>query len=97
MVEILEILHALQRIGSAAHILVAKDRLEDKLKEDLWLTLSGGIRMYFGGLRRSLHRQCMSKADMKELEKIIQFLLSILGSLADSVALLCSATVRTPL
>ncbi|MFN7889015.1 MAG: hypothetical protein ACK5OC_01880 [Pirellula sp.] len=74
LVEILDILHALQRIWSAAHILVAKDKLEDKVKEDLWLILNGGIGMYIGGLRRSLHRQGMSKADMKELEKIIQFL-----------------------
>lgn len=44
------------------------------MKEDLWLILSGGIGMYIGGLRRSLHRQGMNKADMRELEKIIQFL-----------------------
>jgi hypothetical protein len=44
------------------------------VKEDLWLILSGGIGMYIGGLRRSLHRQGMSKADLRELEKIIQFL-----------------------
>jgi hypothetical protein len=47
---------------------------EDKAKEDLWLILSGGMGMYIGSLRRSLHRQGMSNADTRELEKIIQFM-----------------------
>jgi len=65
-------LHSLQRIWSAAHILVAKDKAEEKVKEDLWLILSGDIGIYTGGLRRSVYRQGMRKAGLRAMEKIIQ-------------------------
>ena len=74
IIEILDLLHALQRLWSAAKIIKPHDEVEQYVKDLLWQLLSGGVGLMIRGFRSALKQKGISKANATELEKIIDFL-----------------------
>ena len=73
-VDILDLLHAQSRIWSAAKIIKAKPDVEQYVKDMLWLMLSGAVGMMISGIRIASKKKGITKANSKELEKIVNFL-----------------------
>ena len=74
IIEILDLLHALQRLWSAAKIIKPHNEVEQYVKDLLWQLLSGGVGLMIRGFRSALKQKGISKANATELEKIINFL-----------------------
>ena len=74
IVYILDLLHVLSRIWSAAKIIKPKPEVDQYVKDMLWLLLSGGVGMMISGFRTALKQKGITKANVKELEKIVNFL-----------------------
>jgi hypothetical protein len=74
IVYILDLLHVLSRIWSAAKIIKPKAEVDQYVKDMLWLLLSGGVGMVISGYRSAIKQKGITKANAKELEKIVNFL-----------------------
>lgn len=74
VVEILDLLHALQRLWSAAKIIKPDNEVVPYVKTLLWQLLSGGVGLMIRGFRSSLKQKGISQANATELEKIINFM-----------------------
>ena len=74
IVYILDLLHVLSRIWSAAKIIKPKAEVDQYVKDMLWLLLSGGVGMMISGFRSAIKQKGITKANAKELEKIVNFL-----------------------
>lgn len=73
-IDILDLLHVLPRIWSSAKIIKPKAEVEDFVKEQLLLLLTGSIGLLIGPLKD--YRRCkgVKKKDKEELTRIINYL-----------------------
>lgn len=74
VIEILDLLHALQRLWSAAKIIKPDSEVESYVKTLLWQLLSGGVGLMITWFRSALKQKGMTKANKTDLEKVINFM-----------------------
>ena len=72
-IDILDLLHVLPRIWSAAKI-IHPSEVEQYVKGQLFVLLSGGVGLMITALRGYRNRKGVAKADKKELDQIIHYL-----------------------
>lgn len=72
-IEILDLLHVLPRIWASAKI-IAPQRVEEFVKEQLLLLLTGSFKLMLSPLKNYLRRKRVSKAHEAELRRIINYM-----------------------
>jgi hypothetical protein len=73
-VEILDLLHVLPRIWSAAKIMKPKEEVEQHVKDQLLLLLTGGVGFVIMRMKRFANRKGLAKSLKEELSRIINYL-----------------------